>query len=150
MSSERRTPAYLPQKFFELCSDEGVLNALVDAKSYVSHNVNPIRELSKIYYDWKGGTQAIRIDGVTAEFDAESKNGGDIIRIMNKSEKFFLQDMLSELNETDVFYDIGANIGIFSCFAAQKLENGHLVSFEPYPPNVNQLEKKYIIQYYRF
>ena len=141
MSSEGRTPAYLPQKFFEICSDEGVLNALVDAKSYVSHNVNPIREISNRYHDWKGGTQDICINGVTAKFDAESKNGGDIIRIMSKSEKFFLRDMVTELNNTDVFYDIGANIGIFSCFAAQKLECGHIVTFEPYPPNVNQLQK---------
>ncbi|QAU12260.1 FkbM family methyltransferase [Halorubrum sp. BOL3-1] len=141
MSSKTPTLKRLPYEFVKICKSKSITKALADTKSYISHNINPIQSIRNRYYDWKGGTQDLCLNGVTAQFDAKSKNGGDNLRVMYESEDFFLQDMLEELDDGDVFYDIGANIGIFSCFAAQKMDVGHIVSFEPYPPNVNQLHK---------
>jgi FkbM family methyltransferase len=58
-----------------------------------------------------------------------------------KAEKNVIEDLIEELNQDDVFYDVGANTGIYSLFAAQVCEEGEVISFEPYPPNVNILRK---------
>ncbi|UHH26568.1 FkbM family methyltransferase [Halobacterium noricense] len=41
----------------------------------------------------------------------------------------------------DVFYDIGANVGTYTCFAASKLDNRNVIAFEPEPNNVKKLRK---------
>jgi len=53
------------------------------------------------------------------------------------SEKQVLLDVFSEINEGDVFYDIGANTGLYSLFVAKKSPTHNVVSFEPYPPNLD-------------
>lgn len=45
------------------------------------------------------------------------------------------------LNPEDVFIDIGANIGIFTLTAAQKIGQGKVYSFEPFEQNHNSLIK---------
>jgi len=59
-----------------------------------------------------------------------------------RRESELLSDLIDTLEPDDVFWDVGANIGVFSCFAAQKLIDGSVIAFEPFPPNVQQLEKK--------
>ncbi len=45
-----------------------------------------------------------------------------------------------ELRSDDVFYDIGANIGVYTIFAALRLgESGSAFAFEPHIPNANSL-----------
>jgi len=53
---------------------------------------------------------------------------GDIIR-----------NVIGELEEYDVFWDVGANIGLYSCFVAQN-KGVRAVAFEPYPPNIQKLK----------
>jgi FkbM family methyltransferase len=43
-----------------------------------------------------------------------------------------------------VFWDVGANVGPFSRIAGDVLEEGRVVAFEPYPPNVERL--RHILQ----
>lgn len=45
------------------------------------------------------------------------------------------------LNPDDVFIDIGANIGIYTLSAAQKISHGKVYSFEPFEQNHNSLLK---------
>jgi len=46
----------------------------------------------------------------------------------------------NNLKEDDIFYDIGANVGIYTLFAANRLsDKGKIVAFEPHAPNFNTL-----------
>ena len=53
-----------------------------------------------------------------------------------------IRDFLKSIeNEDDVVYDIGANTGLYSLFAAKVCHQGTVVAFEPYPPNVRVLRQ---------
>ncbi|HEY4800585.1 MAG TPA: FkbM family methyltransferase [Bacteroidia bacterium] len=53
-----------------------------------------------------------------------------------------LQFLEASLKEGSVFVDIGANIGLFSLVASQKIgKNGRVISFEPFKKNFDALKK---------
>ncbi|WP_117592576.1 FkbM family methyltransferase [Haloprofundus halophilus] len=54
-------------------------------------------------------------------------------------EEAVLRHLLAHIEEDDVFYDVGANIGIYCCLVDSLLTDGTVVAFEPYPPNVERL-----------
>jgi len=56
-------------------------------------------------------------------------------------ERPILEDVLHSLNESDVFYDIGANVGTYTCFAASKLGAGNVIGFEPERKNAARLRE---------
>jgi len=58
-----------------------------------------------------------------------------------KSEEPELRDFIREIRQEDVVYDIGANTGIYSLFAADKCSDGDVIAFEPYPPNIDILNQ---------
>lgn len=80
-------------------------------------------------------------DGTDAAFVAD--NPTSIARTQSRlqSEREMLTDLLDELNDDDVFYDVGANTGLYTCFAAKKISSGEVIAFEPYPPNVDELRR---------
>ncbi len=51
-----------------------------------------------------------------------------------KDDKAALEEIIQELDEDDTFYDVGANIGLYSCSIA-KLAGCDVYSFEPHPEN---------------
>lgn len=128
------------RRFIEIQQNRGTTHALSSAKSYIK-NRGGVDGLKNRYWDFKGGTQTLAIGDLRAEFDATTDRGGDTIRWMYNAEERFLTDIINDLNEDDVFFDVGANLGIFSCFAASKITQGHVVAFEPYPPNIRQLKR---------
>ncbi len=80
------------------------------------------------------------VGDVEATFSARSVDAEFGVPWTRRRERPFLEDVVDELDDGDVFWDIGANLGVFSCFAARKLSAGHVTAFEPYPPNVAQLQ----------
>jgi len=44
-----------------------------------------------------------------------------------------LADIYDRLMSDDIFYDIGANIGIYSCLLGKALQDGNVICFEPHP-----------------
>lgn len=52
-----------------------------------------------------------------------------------------LADLLAELEPDDVFYDIGANVGMYTCFVGQVLPAEQVIAFEPHPTNVEKLRE---------
>ena len=50
-----------------------------------------------------------------------------------------LESFVSNLRTDDVVWDVGANVGLYACFAAKKLETGMVVGFEPIPRNRRRL-----------
>ncbi|MXV60955.1 FkbM family methyltransferase [Natronorubrum sp. JWXQ-INN-674] len=119
------------RRFVEIQHNHGTISALNSTKSYLKNK----------YWNVKGGTQTLTIGNLSAEFDATTDRGGDKIRWMCNAEERFLKDISNELKDDDVFFDIGANLGVFSCFASQVVSRGHIVAFEPYPPNYRQLNR---------
>ncbi len=58
-----------------------------------------------------------------------------------KSEQEELGDFINEIKESDVVYDVGANTGLYTLFAAEACPDGEVIAFEPYPPNLNLLKQ---------
>jgi len=54
-------------------------------------------------------------------------------------EKTIVESVVSDLSEDDIFYDVGANVGLYTCFAAQK--SNITVAFEPHPKNAERLRE---------
>ena len=53
---------------------------------------------------------------------------------------------INQFNENDVFYDIGANIGVYSLYASKKCKN--ILSFEPHFMNYDVLNKNIYLNNY--
>lgn len=83
--------------------------------------------------------------GETVEFDTSTVPGVVVEHIFTadlfSTEKQSLEFLLSELRSDDVFFDIGAMYGLYTGFAARKLTEGSVVAFEPYPRNLEALER---------
>lgn len=56
-------------------------------------------------------------------------------------ERRSLDFVLSALRPDDVFLDVGAMWGLYTAFAGKALEDGSVHAFEPYPPNVDVLDR---------
>lgn len=56
-------------------------------------------------------------------------------------ERDTLSDLLDSLNPGDIFYDIGAHVGIYSCMVGIALGEEAVVSFEPHPANTARLRE---------
>jgi len=92
--------------------------------------------------DFRDGVQRLTVGDVSAYFEESTEYGGDIVRRSHRRETDVLEDLIAdELRPDDRFLDVGANIGLYSCFAMRKLSPGHLTSVEPYPPNIEQLRR---------
>lgn len=121
-----------------ICREEGVRVLVMKSKSLLWRRI--VKPVEDFYWNIKG-VQSITINGISATFEASLDSGGDVIRWMHRIEKEFLLDLIDELKTNDTFYDVGANIGVFSCFALQRVSDGRVIAFEPYPPNVEQLHR---------
>lgn len=80
------------------------------------------------------------LDNINASFALAPKYGGEKIRWMFSREKKCIKDVISEVEEGDVFWDIGANIGIYTCFLSAMRKKVKIYSFEPHPENYKSLK----------
>ena len=76
---------------------------------------------------------------LSAVFYCPSVESWKAVNTRLASEKPVIEEIIGELEEFDtpIFYDIGANVGNFSCFCGQIARK--TVAFEPYPPNLDLL-----------
>lgn len=82
----------------------------------------------------------LSVEGTTLQFI--SKTGLEVQRFQNvDEEQEVLKQIIDELREGDVFYDIGANVGMYSCFVASEIPKGRVIAFEPHPVNAQRLEE---------
>lgn len=79
------------------------------------------------------------IAGINVEFVAEGPQ--DISYHEFDSEIPIIEDILSEIDYGDTFFDIGANIGLYSCVISQKIGAENVIAFEPSPPAYQKLQK---------
>jgi FkbM family methyltransferase len=59
--------------------------------------------------------------------------------LVSIEERTILEHLVSNLREDDVFYDIGANIGLYTCFAGQRADR--VVAFEPHEQTAARLRE---------
>lgn len=93
----------------------------------------------KLYRLRHGEAVTLEIGGATADIGIESAAELDNVVSISGKERPVARTIVDELNEDDVFWDIGANVGTFSCIAGDLLTDGAVVAFEPYPPTVERL-----------
>lgn len=55
-----------------------------------------------------------------------------------KGEREVIGDLLGHLRDGDIFFDIGANIGVYSCFVGNQVDDIDVVMFEPHPENARE------------
>ena len=85
-------------------------------------------------------TSSISLSGYSSAFHPTTIEEWKSVNYRVKRELPVLQDMLEAVQSDDVFFDVGAHIGIYSCLVGQKLSDRQVVAFKPYPPNRSRLE----------
>jgi FkbM family methyltransferase len=82
-------------------------------------------------------TWTISIGDSSAAFSVSTK--GEFHRFTQGLERETLRRFVDESRPDDVFYDIGANVGLYACVVGDQLSDGHVCAFEPSPVNINAL-----------
>ena len=75
----------------------------------------------------------------TIEYHTPNLSSRWELSFVNNTEKTIYEKMVSEFDAGDVFYDVGANIGFYTCMFSDKASR--VYSFEPNEYAVNLLEK---------
>ena len=91
--------------------------------------------LRRLYYRIHGQRvrRSIDLNGTTVYFFSPSAQMTDSMTALNR-ERDILEQFLRELDEGDIFWDVGANMGLWALFSALKLRpGGRVVCFEPEP-----------------
>ncbi|MFB6190503.1 MAG: FkbM family methyltransferase [Candidatus Nanohaloarchaea archaeon] len=97
-----------------------------------------VRGYSELLYHATGDTVSRQVNGFNAVFRTETRAECQHLYGNFTSEEHILQDLVAELEEDDVFYDVGANVGLYTCFAAQICDS---FAMEPFPKNVRRLQE---------
>jgi len=92
--------------------------------------------LIKRYLDWLS-PQSVTVAGTCASFCLRTT--GDLAYVREVPERDVIRDVLAEIRSDDVFFDIGANVGMYACFVGQRLTEGRVVAFEPTPAAMSRL-----------
>lgn len=80
------------------------------------------------------------VSGVSASFRTTTR--AEYLRVKTLTdEEPVLRAFLDSLEPDDIVYDVGANTGLFACFAARALGTGAVVGFEPEPTNCGRAEE---------
>ena len=94
----------------------------------------------KLYYttrDAISSRETIEFDDVTVTFPSYFvENFSWTI----ETERPVIEDLLASVRDGDSFYDIGAHAGLYSIAVGRAIQ-GEITAFEPYPPNVNRLNR---------
>ncbi|NKE37410.1 FkbM family methyltransferase [Natronococcus sp. JC468] len=85
------------------------------------------------------GRTTLSVGDASAAFVAADADSVAATLRRHRSERAQLAAVLADLEPGDVFYDVGANTGLYACLAASR--GSRVVAFEPYPPNVAELRR---------
>lgn len=124
----------LIRRIISVYRNEGIL-------TLVQKSINRIYEL--IYCNLMAirGSYSLMLADYTVTFSAPTSTMVRRNRRRFISENNELQAFINEIENNDVVYDIGANTGLYTLFAAKASSDGTVVAFEPYPPNLNLLRQ---------
>jgi len=83
-------------------------------------------------------TYSIEVGDATAKFHMPTV--AEFRDLSQQTERPVIEDLIERLRPDDVFYDIGANIGVYSCLVASVTRND-VIAFEPHPVNADRLDQ---------
>lgn len=104
------------------------------ANPYLLNPITLIRSLVR-------GKYTRNLNGVNATFNTQSFWDTASLLHTFKKESIVINDIIGKLKPDDIFYDIGANKGVFTCFANEIITHGSVVAFEPHPINMETLKQ---------
>ncbi len=90
-------------------------------------------------YFFRGWIATINIGDVKVAMHILTYKDFRAIRYVAETEKVLQKEMLSEIQEKDVFWDIGANVGLYTCAVGKLYKSARVVAFEPNPFAVSRL-----------
>jgi len=92
----------------------------------------------RLMYSLSNGIKTHTICGNTVDFLVDSHT--EFYRFRNLvGERNVIREILQSLKPTDVFYDVGANVGMYTCFVASELGANRTIAFEPHEGNADRL-----------
>lgn len=94
-----------------------------------------------VYRTAAGNERVVEVGEAAAAFSISTYSEFHVVNAVEGAERPVIERILEALDEDDVFWDVGANVGTFSCLAGDVLAAGTVVAFEPYPPNVERLRR---------
>lgn len=83
---------------------------------------------------------AVTLAGTTASFRARTAQEYHWITSIDDEEGAVITDLVGMIKDGDVFWDVGANIGLVSCLVGRAADV-ETVAFEPYPSSVRSLRR---------
>lgn len=92
----------------------------------------------QLQYRLAGETYEVEVGSAQARFHIPTRNEWTDFRTIR--ERPILDHLVSELRHDDVFYDVGANLGLYSCLVADVVTRP-VIAFEPHPSNADRLEE---------
>lgn len=120
----------------EVLRNDGILSLLSATNAYVRRRLR-IRYWKTLPTMFK--LKTLEVGGNSAKFEIGPLAGEP--RTGLPGERDQIKKFLDELTESDIIFDVGANVGLYTCFAARKCTDGTVVAFEPYPLNARQIRK---------
>lgn len=99
--------------------------------------------LTRALYSTVRGRRRASIRGTSVEYQVESFNEALAVDYLIRTEQPVLTDLLGELQSGDVFFDIGANFGLYTCLAASVANPDDVYAVEPYPPNPPRIRRNH-------
>ncbi|ESP89224.1 FkbM family methyltransferase [Candidatus Halobonum tyrrellensis] len=122
----------------EVFDGEGLSGLAARANKYLYHNYyRPVQTRLTV----RQGTMELDVNGVRGRFDVSSAAKANAVLYARGNERRLLADLLGELEPDDTVVDVGANIGIVSCLAAEAVTDGRVAAVEPFGPNVAALHR---------
>jgi len=99
-----------------------------------------MKQVARQVYMWmRPDERQITVRKTTATFDQTSY--ADYVEINRAHDETpIMKKIIKSIDESTVFYDIGANIGFYTIFAAQIITSGRVIAFEPNPYTAHRLE----------
>ena len=95
------------------------------------------RSLYRRFQEWKSGVRNIEVGDTSGRFADFTLIGNQYL----EAELAVLSDLLKEIRSDDVFYDIGADAGLYTVLVATKVPSECLISFEPHPLRRESLQR---------
>ncbi|MFP8957198.1 FkbM family methyltransferase [Natrialbaceae archaeon A-CW3] len=98
------------------------------ANQLVSKSVGALQRYTTMAY-WHGrGSRTFEIADETATFTTDGRAARSL-QIFDEGEREMVRDLISNVDDDDVFWDIGAHIGFHSCLVGQRANR--VEAFEP-------------------
>ncbi len=126
----------LLHRAYRLFRSEGAGAVANEAQKKFGSGLDPFYQLIKPEY------KRYTVSGANSEFDMSTRrlDRHDFVDDI-RSERSLIKRILSVVEADDVFYDIGANVGIYSCLVGNRLDSGSVVAFEPTPDACDVLHR---------